>query len=412
MMVLLVLYKSKCKTRSLSDQHLEAVIKAAVDQEEQLAALAKRSSSSSYCSGHGLCRCSPRYSMTENSVAECNNWNRKSKTYLSETKYHPYSALTQTSNKFIKSSVIEYSFEEDGDDDDMDNDDIEGVPSNNGYRVAKWLEVPCAQKWIPRGNSAITVSSNDTSYLEARGSSLIIGQPPSPLNHPPPAGYPPWEFYYPIDIQVIQPTPCMSPSGGSQESFSDVPRHTEQLLPAASERFRKPPQPSRKTAAPIACIRTSCSSCSDDAASTATTVNSSVFADECCCATAASSPPPPLLPLTDHNDCNDSVAVAKASCRRRYSPPPSLPLTTNHGNGTYRVDDNRDVATTVGGASSSAVRLYHDFNRRSQQPTTAVGRNVIVVQADVNPVADSIVNANSLSGSLRALYDASKETLF
>lgn len=59
MMVLLVLYKSKCKTRSLSDQHLEAVIKAAVDQEEQLAALAKRSSSSSYCSGHGLCRCSP-----------------------------------------------------------------------------------------------------------------------------------------------------------------------------------------------------------------------------------------------------------------------------------------------------------------------------------------------------------------
>jgi len=135
MMVLLVLYKSKCKTRSLSDQHLEAVIKAAVDQEEQLAALAKRSSSSSYCSGHGLCRCSPSnknnclkcnvfiiwklfilspgYSMTENTVAECNNWNRKAKTYLSETQYHhPYSALTQTGNKFMKSSVLEYSFEE------------------------------------------------------------------------------------------------------------------------------------------------------------------------------------------------------------------------------------------------------------------------------------------------------------
>ncbi|KAF0759369.1 Uncharacterized protein FWK35_00030498, partial [Aphis craccivora] len=200
MMVLLVLYKSKCKTRSLSDQHLEAVIKAAVDQEEQLAAMAKRSSSSSYCSGHGLCRCSPRYSMTENSVADCNNWNRKSKTYMSETQYHPYSALSQTSNKFIKSSVLEYSFEED-EDDNMDNDDVEDVCSNNGYRVAKWLEVPCDQKWIPRGNSAITVSSNDTSYLEARGSSLIVGQPPSLLNHPPPAGYPPWEFYYPIDIQ-------------------------------------------------------------------------------------------------------------------------------------------------------------------------------------------------------------------
>lgn len=76
------------------------------------------------------------------------------------------------------------------------------MSGNNGYRVAQWLEVPSNKKWIPRGNSAITVSSNDTSYLEARGSSLIIGHPPSPLNHPPPAGDPPWEFYYPIDIQV------------------------------------------------------------------------------------------------------------------------------------------------------------------------------------------------------------------
>lgn len=50
--------------------------------------------------------------MTENSVADCNNWNRKSKTYMSETQYHPYSALSQTSNKFMKSSVLEYSFEE------------------------------------------------------------------------------------------------------------------------------------------------------------------------------------------------------------------------------------------------------------------------------------------------------------
>lgn len=55
---------------------------------------------------------SPGYSMTENSVAECNNWNRRSKTYLSESQYHPYSALSQTSNKFMRSSVLEYSFEE------------------------------------------------------------------------------------------------------------------------------------------------------------------------------------------------------------------------------------------------------------------------------------------------------------
>lgn len=146
MMVLLVLYKSKCKTRSLSDQHLEAVIKAAVDQEEQLVALAKRSSSSSYCSGHGICRCSRSkicktkiknnnklsilfhhakrwtcflgfhsgYSIPENtSTVDCNNWNRKSRAYLSETQYHPYTAANQIRNdRFMKSPVLEYSFEE------------------------------------------------------------------------------------------------------------------------------------------------------------------------------------------------------------------------------------------------------------------------------------------------------------
>lgn len=50
--------------------------------------------------------------MTENNNAECNNWNRKSKTYLSETQCRPYSALPQTGNKFMKPSVLEYSFEE------------------------------------------------------------------------------------------------------------------------------------------------------------------------------------------------------------------------------------------------------------------------------------------------------------
>lgn len=50
--------------------------------------------------------------MTKNSNIDCNNWSRKSKTYLSEIQYHQYSALPQTSNKFMKSSVLEYSFEE------------------------------------------------------------------------------------------------------------------------------------------------------------------------------------------------------------------------------------------------------------------------------------------------------------
>lgn len=52
------------------------------------------------------------YSITENNISECNNWNQRSKTYLSETQYHPYTTLSQTSNKLMKSSVLEYSFEE------------------------------------------------------------------------------------------------------------------------------------------------------------------------------------------------------------------------------------------------------------------------------------------------------------
>jgi hypothetical protein len=39
-MVILVVYKSKCKSRSLSDEHLEAAITAAVTEEEEMDTLA------------------------------------------------------------------------------------------------------------------------------------------------------------------------------------------------------------------------------------------------------------------------------------------------------------------------------------------------------------------------------------
>ncbi|KAL1459264.1 hypothetical protein WDU94_011266 [Cyamophila willieti] len=76
---------------------------------------------------------------------------------------------------------------------------------------------------IPRHSrrcSSITVSSNDTSYLERRGSALEMGLPVLPNSRVPPrlSRAPPdvktsseWDFYYPIDIRVIQPTPTMSP---------------------------------------------------------------------------------------------------------------------------------------------------------------------------------------------------------
>ncbi|XP_050524502.1 uncharacterized protein LOC126896088 [Daktulosphaira vitifoliae] len=391
MMVLLVLYKSKCKTRSLSDQHLEAVIKAAVDQEEQMAALAKRSSSSSYCSGHGLCRCSQRYSIPENdSSIDCNNWSRQSRAYLTEMQYYPYMVLNHTkNNKRITTSVLEYSFEED------ENDGME-ILTNNSFRVAQWLEVPDGRKLISRGNS---VSSNDTSYLEARGSSLIVGHPPSPLNHSSSAGDPPWEYYYPIDIQVIQPTPCMTPCG-SQDSFSDVPRHTQQLLPTASGKRQRHDSP--RLIAPIASIRTSCSSCCETETSTA---NSSVFVDDFSCTS-------PLLAngtfglneFSSDNGVYGSERRVRVRQKRRYSSPSGNRVNHNHG--------NKDLVLLDDICRSS--KSFHGFQRTHSAtiPNTPFGKNVIVVQADVNPVADTIVNANSLSGSLRALYDASKETLF
>lgn len=214
-----------------------------------------------------------------------------------------------------------------------------------------------------------------------------------------------------VSLQVIQPTPCLSPSGGSRESFSDVPKHTEQLLPTASDRFRKSSSSSSSSqhrrgrqrsrsssaaaaAAPIASIRTSCSSCSDDAASTATTVNSSVFADDCCCTNTSLLLPsaPRQPPATDASSPSPASAAGKKDVV------------------AFRDDGDGDDDS---GTGTFAVGSFRDLNRRPQRsPSIVGGKNVIVVQADVNPIADSIVNANALSGSLRALYDASKETLF
>lgn len=216
--------------------------------------------------------------------------------------------------------------------------------------------------------------------------------------------------------QVIQPTPYMSPSG-SQDSFSDVPKHTQQLLPERrslrdkrehqqrlrdhrGQRSRSPPT------APIASMRTSCASCGgggcDDAVSTATTVNSSVFADDyCCCDATADSP---LLPQTAAAAATHDPADASTQtlCRRRCSSPTA--------DGRRYTSPCADVYESDDDGGGRVVRAF----RPEQAPSlmAAGGRNVIVVQADVNPAADSIVNANSLTGSLRALYDASKETLF
>lgn len=82
---------------------------------------------------------------------------------------------------------------------------------------------------VPRRSSNITCSSSDSSYLERRGSSVILGLPAVPAHKvcgrrrqssPLPEQY---DFYYPIDIRVIQPTPGGSPCGSERALYDNIP---------------------------------------------------------------------------------------------------------------------------------------------------------------------------------------------
>ncbi|KAL1459266.1 hypothetical protein WDU94_011268 [Cyamophila willieti] len=53
LMVILVVYKSKCKSRSLSDEHLEAAITAAVNEEEKLDTIAALNGGGAFFGGSG-----------------------------------------------------------------------------------------------------------------------------------------------------------------------------------------------------------------------------------------------------------------------------------------------------------------------------------------------------------------------
>lgn len=94
---------------------------------------------------------------------------------------------------------------------------------------------------VPRRPSNITCSSSGSSYLERRGSSVILGLPAVPAHKiknkrrqssPLPENY---DFYYPIDIRVIQPTPGGSPCG-SERALYDVPKPSlmPRMAPLAS----------------------------------------------------------------------------------------------------------------------------------------------------------------------------------
>lgn len=96
---------------------------------------------------------------------------------------------------------------------------------------------------VPRRSSNITCSSTGSSYLERRDSAITLGLPAVPghkckFSRRPSSPLPEfYDFYYPIDIRVTQPTPGGSPCGSDRALYGrmvDSPNLKPKLAPLAS----------------------------------------------------------------------------------------------------------------------------------------------------------------------------------
>ena len=232
LMVLLVVYKSKCKAKSLSDEHLNAAAAAVAiqDEEEQLKDAA-------------LCVRGPRRSLGNMSAPAVviTRGGRRSSSIAGYSTLEPPSSYYHHRGKSLPGSALRFNTRDDEDRStspvplfsirDRAHDDVEEEEEDSV------LVSPCCYHQfltVPpdpdaRRLSSITCSSADTSYLERRGSAVELGIPaPPPFLHKSrndpnvTMAEEPWDFYYPIDIQVIQPTPEMSPCG-SERTLYDQP---------------------------------------------------------------------------------------------------------------------------------------------------------------------------------------------
>ncbi|KAI5738246.1 hypothetical protein M8J77_004541 [Diaphorina citri] len=259
LMVILVVYKSKCKSRSLSDEHLEAAITAAVTEEEEMDTLAALNSGNFSMFG------GPRRSLGNMSAPAYTRFSSFAGSYSgmvnaprargrvslpTTDKFHYYSNISSPRHDYRS-----YNEEEE-----------EGNEGGEDEYVSNLLTIPRHSRRL----SSITVSSSDTSYLERRGSALEMGLPVLPSNSriPPRISRAPpdvkksseWDFYYPIDIRVIQPTPTMSPCD-SEVTLYDHPHNTPEPFSRLPSVSLTPPSPKGLEVpklAPLASI-TSCS---------------------------------------------------------------------------------------------------------------------------------------------------------
>ncbi|XP_066909818.1 uncharacterized protein [Halyomorpha halys] len=224
LMVLLVIYKSKCKSRSLSDENLEAAVAAAVVEEEKLE-LAFAKDFGLYGGRRSLGNMSAPVSHTRFSSV---GGGYSIFTPPVRLGYSPQARVSlPTSSPYIYPSPFfartmmtdnpsPKSYKQDGED-----ELAESYPGGGQHL----LRVPSSRRSSrsSRRLSSLTCSSCDTSYLERRGSAMEMGRPILPPfigSRRDRLDEEPWDFYYPIDIQVIQPTPEISPSESQNSLYN------------------------------------------------------------------------------------------------------------------------------------------------------------------------------------------------
>ncbi|KAF5302233.1 hypothetical protein FQA39_LY10272 [Lamprigera yunnana] len=202
LMVILVVYKSKSKTeKALEDPKLAAAAVAQAEEEEQRQIQA-------VIEATVLQEMNPRGGRRSSdfSNSPAASWVRNSRRYSTIGGYSSLEPVNRTPSR-LPSFIDE--------DSPPDEEELEDSSYN------RYLNVP-------RRSSNITCSSSDSSYLERRGSSVILGLPAIPAHKsfeyrrqssPLTEHY---DFYYPIDIRVIQPTPGGSPCGSDRVLYDKV----------------------------------------------------------------------------------------------------------------------------------------------------------------------------------------------
>ncbi|XP_060531130.1 uncharacterized protein LOC132704856 [Cylas formicarius] len=218
LMVLLVLYKSKSKTeKALEDPNFTAAAVAEVEEEERQIQLAM-----------------------EDIVYQQLNPRRSSRRSLETSSApHGFSRSSRFSSIGGYSSLLEPPIRVSPRlpcfiDEDSPPEDGTSIYDEVYYN---------SHLNVPRRPSNITCSSSGSSYLERRDSAVTLGLPALPAHKfkssrrpssPLPEIY---DFYYPIDIRVTQPTPGGSPCGSDRAIYDrvdDQPKLKPRIAPLAS----------------------------------------------------------------------------------------------------------------------------------------------------------------------------------